>query len=629
VKSHNLMHHTLMSVVVQALQTLFKGLITSSAQSVKPTVDLAELTLVSSETDANFRRASISSPQRNFSVLADRPVFGPELPPPPPPPSCPPPPIPTRPSLPLPNESDIEMIDRPQKEPLPLDDDSDTTLIDIEPKQEQDQPNGSGQDETLANVSMSSGTITPGTETNDQQDIVMTNGAPLTPPPETNLKIPERKPPVPPRNKPSPIKIKAESNDATRTRTQRLEFGAQQDVTEVIGNVMFRLQCAIKATSIDPRFGEQIDKIRETFFGANAVYLKKGQSYDIKVEDWANLIIFPAADGPRDIYEALDVVFDEQVVEIDKTTTTQFASIKKLPPIVQIQIQRTAFDAVKMQASKNPNRILFDETIYLDRYMDSDKILQRRKDSWKWKQRIRALEARQKALLETPVKAPVTEVLEATKNFINLLEEEEIDGIDVDPKLSEVLEERKEEIAQELELIHHQIATLRTKLQDQFTDMRQQRYRLQAVFIHRGSSNYGHYWIYIYDFARDIWREYNDERVSVVDDRNKIFDPSGSNGATPYYLVYVRDEDKDELVDAVCREIAEDNTEEDITEVWESGVDDAAEIRNGSSQHVEDYSAFQPVQNAQEVSDLRGIGAWETVVKPEANPQDRNFQWQV
>jgi ubiquitin carboxyl-terminal hydrolase 25/28 len=385
------------------------------------------------------------------------------------------------------------------------------------------------------------------------EDDTQVSGAALSTPPLTPSD--EKRPPVPPRNKPAPISTAGPTEDSLRK--ERLSFGAQQDVTEVIGNVMFRLQCAIKATSYDAQFGEQIDRIRDTFYGANAVYTKKATGYDSKIEDWANVIVFPSSDGTRSIYEALDVVFDEQVVEIESAMTLQHASISKLPPVLQIQIQRTAFNAATKSASKNENRIVFDETIYLDRYMDSDKVLLRRRDAWKWKNRLKQLEARQKVLEMTTPQLTVPEALGMTKKFLQMLQEDEVPDIQVNGDLPEALEERANELVQELASIAEETENLKKKLQDQFTDMRHHRYRLQAVFIHSGNSSFGHYYIFIYDFARDIWREYNDARVSEVHDTKRIFEHSGFNNPTPYYLVYVRDEDKEGLVDAVCREIPE------------------------------------------------------------------------
>lgn len=630
------MKFLLTSIVVEELQSLFTDLKQAPTRSVKPTEDLAVLTLFSTATEANFRRASINSPSAmpSISSLMDRPVFGPDLPPPPPPPTRPTPPTPVV------TVDDVEMVDRPSEDGAEQDDgSSDTTLVDLDPQA----PENISADKSIVMTDDELGEPTVDTNVlepeylivstdkfkdenalsaidtaapNSLGDQTMTNGDLVASPVEVAKSPVEKPPPVPPRNKPAPIKISSASDDSMRA--EKLSFGAQQDVTEVIGNVMFRLQCAIKPTSIDPKFGEQIDKIRETFFGANAVSLKKGATYDVKVEDWANLIVFPSEDGPRDIYEALDVVFDEQVVEIDNAPTTQYASISKLPPIFQVQIQRTAFDPKTQQASKNQNAIVFDETIYIDRYMDSDRVLTRRQKAWQWKAKLRKLEARQKTLQKTSADIPVPEALNTTKEFLRMLQEEEVDGVLVDGPLTESLSDRAAELNAELESIASEIITLKQKLQDQFMDMREHRYRLQAVFMHRGSSAFGHYWIYIYDFERDVWREYNDERVSEVSDRKQIFEQSVKNGPTPYYLVYVRDENKEELVDAVCRKIVE--PEETIPEAvdpsqlemgdWQVDAQEMemAEKRGSKTQaeHVE-YASLGGTMD----QDFSGIGAWD------------------
>ncbi|KAI9743337.1 MAG: ubiquitin-specific protease ubp2 [Claussenomyces sp. TS43310] len=560
---------------VEELRNLFINLKAASTRSVKPTQDLAELTLFSTATEANFRRASVSSPEA-FSVdpAASRPVYGPELPQPP---------VPTRPAPALtPGDADIEMIDRPsQSLDQHLGNDSTSTLVDLDQLTPNGLDNNQGSDElqgpgslrpddndakmSLTEISHIENTAEEECKEDDKDGVISAgfNG--------DESASAEEPPPVPPRNKPAPINTSGESEDTLRA--QKLNFGAQQDVTEVIGNVMFRLQCAIKPTSIDPEFGEQIDQIRETFYGANAVSLKKLDNFDVKLEAWANIIVFPSLDGARDIYEALDVVFDEQTVEIDRTLTKQFASISKLPPIVQVQIQRTAYNPVTQQASKNQNRIVFDETIYFDRYMSNEKVLQRRKDAWKWKSRLRQLEARQQSLQDTKAGMAVPDALRATTELLRSLQEEELSDVEIDPTLPEALEDRSLEISQELEDIAEETTVLKKRLQDQFTDMRAHRYRLQAVFMHRGSSSYGHYWIYIYDFERDIWREYNDEYVSVVHDRKQIFEQT-TGGATPYYLVYVRDEDKDDLVDAVCREVADSPVGDSANAPGRSELDD-------------------------------------------------------
>lgn len=92
----------------------------------------------------------------------------------------------------------------------------------------------------------------------------------------------------------------------------------------------------------------------------------------------------------------------------------------------------------------------------------------------------------------------------------------------------------------------------------QFAQYQNLPYRLYAVFMHHGSVSFGHYWIYIYDFRRNVWRKYNDEYVTEVQNLDEIFkDHQPSNPPTPYFLVYINDQMKDRLVDPVCRDIVQ------------------------------------------------------------------------
>jgi len=574
---------------VEELHNLFENLKTASTRSVKPTRELAELTIFSSAAVADFRRASISSPHGppSLSSIMNGPVYGPQWPPPPPPP------------LPTTLEEDIEMVDHPRnKNAENGDDSSEATLVDLE----QLPPSYS---ETTGNEESSPGA-----------DAVMVDGEDASP---DKSSASEKPPPIPPRNK-SGLVIQTNENKDLLPNDELWKFGSQQDVTEVIGNVMFRLQCAIKPTSIEETSGAQIDIIRDTFFGANTVYTQKALSLERKTEAWPSIIVFPGKVG-RDIYEALDVVYDEQQVEIDNTTVPQYASLSKLPPILQIHIQRTDFDHETHRAFKNRNPVVFPETIYLDRYVDSgdpnSAIMRRRRETWGWKERLRTLEARHTALKNEQAQISVPDALLATKDFVSNLQEEEIEDLEVDPALPEALEERISEVAAELEAITGRIDILRKRIQGQFVDMREYEYKLQSVFIHRGEAGGGHYWIYIYDFEHDIWREYNDEWVSEVKDRRTIFEHQGGAGGTPYYLVYVKSSDIKNLVEAVCRDVQEVQMT-DVTEEWpdlvENGVSSGANEDEDSSEtrHIE-HAKPRPLRPKPAV--LEPTSAWEDAWK--------------
>lgn len=97
-------------------------------------------------------------------------------------------------------------------------------------------------------------------------------------------------------------------------------------------------------------------------------------------------------------------------------------------------------------------------------------------------------------------------------------------------------------------------------ISSQFSDSKHLAYRLYAVFMHQGSVEFGHYYIYIYDFNKEVWRKYNDNEITEVHDTSEIFGKSErsserANPPTPYFLVYVNAAMKNRLVEPVCREI--------------------------------------------------------------------------
>lgn len=574
---------------------------TAPTKSVRPTNQLAELTLFSDALAADYRKKSISSPNGPPSLASilhsGDPVFGPELPPTY---------FPNQTLTPV--DEDIEMVDRPLETSMSnRSDTSEATLVEGEPLPPTAPISGRS---TLLNEKA------PMIETinlidNDDDDAVMVNGNNSTPPDYQPPPPPptEKPPPIPPRKK-AGLSIQT---DNSMSNNDMLSFGAQQDVTEVIGNVVWRLSCAIKPSSIDPSTGEQMDIIRDTFFGANAVYTQKASKMEKKVESWAQLIVFPHSSQPRDIYEALDVVFDEQIVDVENAMMPQFAAVTKLPPILQIHIQRTDFDPINKVGFKNRNPVTLPETIYMDRYMDStdSNLIRRRREAWNWRKQLRALETRQTALQVTEAKLSVPDALIETKHFLNTLQEEEIEGVEVVASLQEAIEERISQVAIELDQLSARIATIKQRLSEQFTDLTRYEYKLQTVFIHRGESGGGHYWIYLYDFENDIWREYNDDHVSIIKDRNRIFNPDAGQGGTPYYLAYVRSGDKQELVDAVIRDVREVEMSEN-SDVW---VEDEGIAMNdkdndfGNSRHVE-HAHIQPRPILPKPSSQPSFEAW-------------------
>lgn len=411
-------------------------MISSSSASVTPEPELARLTLVSSSKEEHIRRNSILSPTRpSLGQINGSPVLGPLGPP-----SLPQKdtemseeaPIEANDSNGVHNDhngddaSDVTLVDDPSAaddDVMVLDDDGDGDEKDQQQKLFEDKENMPPAKESMRETSPET-QLRPLSESsdsrlNEQQGSVnpwkgmdsestsldKENSNPFQTEnsvaggenPLAHAPPPNRPPPVPPR--PKPIETNA---------VQEAEYGAQQDVTEVIANVLFQLQCAIKAESVDES-GEQIDQVKRLFFGKQKSYTTDRQGKVRTKEEYMSDIKVDVATGSRDIYAALDGAYDVQDVEVGGDLEPQYTSISQLPPILQVHVQRVQFDLEKKSVFKSNHHLELKETIYMDRYMDSSDadLMQRRRESWEWKKQLAKLEARRAELATSDVSGPL------------------------------------------------------------------------------------------------------------------------------------------------------------------------------------------------------------------------------
>lgn len=392
-------------------------MISAPTAQVTPEQELARLTLISSMTEENIRRQSILSGHRtSLGEIDGRPLLGPL------------PPV-RQVDTPMGLEDEVISIEAPSynvMQPLLLNSSSSATMevSATEPNQKEEARN---DDDNSSNATLVVGDdgdqpMLDQDERVHQQHLEDKENLPpkksssvptTTPEPQLyplgesppsgineqpqlsatdSLRPPSRPPPFPPRPQPEEDKM------------IDVEIGAQQDVTEVIANVLFQLQCAIKAESFDES-GEQIDQIKNLFFAKQKSYTTNSQGITRTKEDFISDIKIDVASGPRDIYAALDGAYDVQEVEYGGAIEPQYTAISKLPPVLQILVQRAQFDSEKKSSFKSNHHLELKETIYMDRYMDTEneEIQGRRRECWAWKKELVALEARKSELTKTSV----------------------------------------------------------------------------------------------------------------------------------------------------------------------------------------------------------------------------------
>ncbi|KAF4508524.1 hypothetical protein G6O67_004888 [Ophiocordyceps sinensis] len=358
----------------------------------------------------------------------------------------------------------------------------------------------------------------------------------------------------------------------------------QEDVGEVMGNIIYRLQAAIKPSSIDEKTGIQLEKIMETFFVTTVNYTKKFDEniYQHEISFDRLITAFPAPDGPCSLYDALGRNFDQQILEDSKLS--RYTAIKTLPPVLHVLIQRS------QTRGKNRKPVVIPEILYLDRYMDaphSSPVFRRRVEDWALTHRIADLKSQLGKADPDPShmkfldycingtrsqsesgserhqgSPPHVAATEETWDFDGPVEDDfllvtptQSDGVTASRFEQE--EQRSMDVrgtdAAMRDMMDKELVQRERALEQHLDSMKSIPYRLHAVICHRGHLTSGHYWVWICDFEDEVWRWYNDAEVKENRNTAEVLHIL-STSEEPYFLCYVRDEDKHEYVDAPKRQ---------------------------------------------------------------------------
>lgn len=433
---------------------------------------------------------------------------------------------------------------------------------------------------------------------------------PLTPPDsggEEKEEKPATAPPLPPRR-------------FSTTKEQALlaaqsKAAQQQDVADVHENIMWRLQAGMMPKGQDEATEEQQDAIRDLFeIVFTTTPVENGIEGKPTYNSETNVQLGSFAED-TDLYAMLDAKMDLQQAEGGNKTREKgiqtYKSLRSLPPLLQINIPRIVHGE-GAASWKSTACIKLEDELYLDRYCENSggEVLEKRRKCWEWRNQLHVLKKEQKALSSTvaDLDGP-TAVSEAAKYLDNLsgvngdLESVGLEGVEVDPDLSAALAADAETQKQRLAAMNDEIKKLEVQVKDQF-DEKNIKYRLAAVMFHRGASSHGHYWACIHDFENDMWRIYNDERVEEFTKIGEILEARLWEHGTPTFAVYVRDDQKSELIRPLCRSPEKPLTPEP-SEPNDSNWEDVT-MANGESQAAQPASVDPKLTVKNEAE-----GAWD------------------
>jgi len=280
---------------------------------------------------------------------------------------------------------------------------------------------------------------------------------------------------------------------------------------------------------------------------------EKGEE-TVRSQPFYNLGVFVESE-PQDMYAALDEALGESEIE-GPPKRFEYRTISVMPHVLQLSIQRIRWNGLSQE--KIGYQLPLEERIYLDRYMADERMLKKRRVAWDLSSQRRQLKARQRMLTSNDLNMDYSSVLENTSEYLRNINEHSED-LEVDQASQDVLtglDNIARDVQSEISDIEQKVKKIDAKLSDIFDNRGTLSYRLHAVFIHVGDrATAGHWYVYIHDPSTNIWRQYNDERVTIVTDINLILRPSvGQNrNATSAVVIYVRESEQDKLIQTVCR----------------------------------------------------------------------------
>ncbi|KAJ3766163.1 hypothetical protein FB446DRAFT_758748 [Lentinula raphanica] len=411
-------------------------------------------------------------------------------------------------------------------------------------------------------------------ELREGEDVVMRDASPLRgfrelPKPQ------QQPPPLPPRKSAAPVQ-----NDSV------MMFGKQHDVAECMDNCMFQIETALlkfhgsggdemdDVTFNDPETSSVVKrlfygKIRQTFFETLKGEATKHEKEDLfshlpvnvgeEVELTDNTTDPPPYDASTlstaddsskdltkymnfDIYDGLGRYFDD-TIEYEGQYVPMEVGLVKVPPLLQVQLQRVQFNRELLQSWKSQAYVKFGETLYMDRFMDNadpDK----RKKSKQVQDELNACRERLKLLTKSKSNTvSFSDALQTTSNFLSS-SSTFLSSLSIPVPQSELpsLSSEPSYVQDEIRRLRTRIPELKAQLESIWADNREVEYELTSVFIHRGDTpSFGHYFFYSRNLPDqpDVWFKYNDEEVSQVG-KEEVFRNTTGERANPYLLVFAR-----------------------------------------------------------------------------------------
>ena len=284
-------------------------------------------------------------------------------------------------------------------------------------------------------------------------------------------------------------------------------FGKQNDMPECMDEICFKIDMAMNQAKLAAASGQPTTEVglsKRLFEGKSRVTLEADDGPVRAQEDlFSHLLVVVSGEG-RDLYDGLSLTFGTERVEVEGKQAVRRVGALSLPPVLQIQLQRSQFDRKTARAFKNNAWMRFDLTLAMDRFMAPDPAdaaaMRRWSESEGLQRQLEAVLTRKDVLDRQLGKPPrgldLAAKLVATADWLAAFAE--LVGADeAEADLGELtrinlLKQEADAITAERARLAERVVELKAHIERIWADRREHEYELVSVFMHNGDVNHGH-----------------------------------------------------------------------------------------------------------------------------------------
>ncbi|KAJ3452079.1 ubiquitin carboxyl-terminal hydrolase [Anaeramoeba flamelloides] len=211
--------------------------------------------------------------------------------------------------------------------------------------------------------------------------------------------------------------------------------------------------------------------------------------------------------------------------------------IERIPPILVFMLGRVVYDKTNLKAQKINKKFTFDKEIYMDKYLakNIDLLKKKKQIESDLKNKLAQFQKELDDLQNwDKTNNSITQYIDVAMNYLS-------ENSQSESEIHQLLTQEKESLYEHTNNLKSKIQKIKSQIEHLYDDLKQEKYRIHSIIIHFGDPNRGHYYSYVFDEKNQRWLDFNDRKVTEIDEETVLKKSYGDSkeSVNAYCLIYV------------------------------------------------------------------------------------------